>query len=65
MSNEKITAEDIADALINLSENIGLCDRDTAKGFRSSKKKDILKSGEDSSFSRFTNEIQKRQEKKN
>lgn len=64
MNNEKITADDIADALTNLSESVGICDKDTATGFRTSKKKDILKSEEDGSFSKFTNEIQKRQEKK-
>ena len=65
MSDKKITTDDIADALIDLSENIALCDKDTAVGFRTSKKKDILKSGKNGSFSKFTDEIQKRQAKKN
>lgn len=65
MSNKKITTDDVASALIDLSENIGLCDKDTATGFRISKKKDILKSGKASSFPKFINEIQKRQAKKN
>ena len=65
MNNEKITADDVANALINMSENIGLCDKDTATGFRISKKKEILKSGKEYSFSKFTSEIIKRQTKKN
>ena len=65
MENGKITNDDIADALINLSENSGFCDEDTAIGFRQSKKKEILKSTKDCSFAKFTNEIRKRQTKKN
>ena len=64
MGNEEMTTEKIAEALINLHESEGLCDKDTATGFKSSKKKDILKSKQDGSFSKFTNEIKKRQEKK-
>ncbi len=62
--NKKITSNDVGDALTDLSEAIGLCDKDTAKGFKSSKKKEILKSNKDGSFSKFTSEIVKRQEKK-
>jgi len=65
MENKRITADDIADAIITLSENTGLCDKETALGFRTSKKKDILKSKKDGSFSKFTNEIKKRQMNKN
>ncbi len=64
MENEKITTDDIANGLISLSETMNLCDKETAKGFKSSKKKDILKSREENSFSKFTCEIQKRQNKK-
>ena len=64
MAKEKINADEIADALVNLCENIGVCDQDTATGFHSSKKKEILKSDSDHSFSQFTGEIKKRQEKK-
>lgn len=44
MKNKQITSDDIAKALINASENIGLCDEETAIGLKTSKKKDILKS---------------------
>ena len=64
MDNDKITNDDIADAIINLCENVEICDKDTAIGLKSSKKKEILKSNDDNSFSRFTNEIKKRQLKK-
>ncbi len=64
MNDKEITSDNLADALINLSENFELCDSETAKGFRTSKKKDILKSQKDNSFGKFTNEIHKRQEKK-
>ncbi|HIV63835.1 MAG TPA: hypothetical protein H9693_03655 [Firmicutes bacterium] len=69
MSDEKITTEkistnDVADSLIDLCENMGICDRETSIGFKKSKKKDILKSKNDQSFSKFTNEVKKRQEKK-
>lgn len=64
MPKENINADVIADALINLCENIGVCDCDTATGFHSSKKKEILKSKSDYSFGQFIGEIKKRQEKK-
>lgn len=64
MSDKKITANDIADALINLSESTGVCDKETAIGFKTSKKKDILQSNTEHSCSKFTNEIIKRQTKK-
>ena len=64
MDNDKITNDDIADAIINLCENVEICDKDTAIGLKSSKKKEILKSKKDNSFSKFTNEIKKRQNKK-
>ena len=64
MAKEKINADEIADALVNLCENIGVCDQDTATGFHSSKKKEILKSGREYSFGQFIGEIKKRQEKK-
>ncbi len=65
MENDKITTDDIANALINLSEDIRLCDNDTAKGLRTSKKKEILNSESEYSFSKFTNEIIKTKERKN
>lgn len=64
MPKENVNADEIADALINQCEGVGICDRDTATGFHSSKKKEILKSVSDRSFSQFTGEIKKRQEKK-
>ena len=64
MTTKQITTEDIADAIINLSENIKLCDEETATGLKSSKKKDILKSNKDGSFNKFANECKKRQAKK-
>lgn len=64
MKHEKITTDEIADALIHLSENIGFCDERTAMGFRASKKKEILKSQKENSFAEFTKEIKKRQTKK-
>ena len=65
MGKEKITNETIADALIDLNENIKICDKETAKGLRTSKKKDILKSGNETSFSEFINEVKKAQIRKN
>lgn len=65
MDNGKITTDDIGNALINLSENIGICDKQTAIGLKTSKKKDILKSGKDDSFSKFISEIKKQQDRKN
>lgn len=64
MEEKKINSNTIADALINMSENTGICDKETAKGIRSSKKKDVLKSKKDGSFSKFMGEIKKRQDKK-
>lgn len=64
MENKKINVDDIANALIDLNENMKICDKETAIGFRTSKKKDILESSQDCSFSKFTNEIRKRQTKK-
>lgn len=64
MSKENVNADEIADALINLCENVGICDQDTATGFHSSKKKEILKSEREHSFGQFIGEIKKRQEKK-
>lgn len=64
MENDKITTDEIADALINLNENAGFCDHDTAIGFKTSKKKNILQSSKEHSFSKFNNEIRKRQAKK-
>ncbi len=55
MNDKDITYDNVADALINFSENFELCDSETAKGFVTSKKKDILKSQKDNSFSKFTN----------
>ncbi len=65
MENEKITTNDLANAIINLSEHIGLCDNDNAKGLKTSKKKEILNSESEYSFSKFTNEIIKTKERKN
>lgn len=64
MKHEKITTDEIADVLIRLSEDNGLCDERTAVGLRTSKKKEILKSKKENSFAEFTNEIKKRQTKK-
>ena len=65
MSDRKVTTDDIADAIIGVSETVGICDSETAKGFKTSKKKDILKSGKEGSFGKFIGEIGKRQRKKN
>ena len=62
--DNKITTDVIADAIINLANKSGLCDSDTARGFKSSKKKSILKSSKEKSFAKFTNEIRNRQKKK-
>lgn len=64
MKHEKITTDDIADALLHLSEDIGFCDEDTVTGFRTSKKKEILRSQKENSFAELTKEIRKRQTKK-
>lgn len=65
MEDKKITNDKIADAMINMNEYFGVCDEDTAVGFKTSQKKDILKSDKDGSFSKFQQEILKRQKKKN
>ncbi|MCM1367715.1 MAG: hypothetical protein NC184_02765 [Roseburia sp.] len=65
MENKLITTNEIADTLINLSAHTGICDERTAIGLKSSQKKNILKSSKEGSFSDFTNEIKKRQTKKN
>ena len=65
MNKKKITNDIIANAVIELNYNLGVCDADTAKGFKTSKKKEILKSSDDHSFARFISEIKKRQTKKN
>ena len=64
MKNEKITTDSVADALISLCEEFKLCDKETALGFKTSMKKGILKSKKENSFSRFTYEIEKIQNKK-
>ncbi len=64
MGNKQITANDIANGLIDLSENMGLCDKEIAKGVKDSKKKEILKSNKEKSFSKFTGEIIKSQNRK-
>lgn len=64
MEKKQITANDVANALINVSKNIGISDEKTAIGLKTSKKKDILKSDKEYSFSNFTEEIKKRQIKK-
>lgn len=61
---KELTTDNIADSIITLCENVGICDKETATGFRHSKKKYILKSESNHSFSKFTNEINKRQAKK-
>ena len=64
LDNKKISNGEVADAIINLNENLGICDSHTAKGFKLSKKKDILKSNKEYSFAKLTTEIEKRQLKK-
>ena len=64
MEKEKPTSNDIATALTNLCEKTGVCDQETAKGLKTSKKKEILKSKKDGSFSKFTKEIKKTQTRK-
>ena len=64
MSNEKITTDIVADALLDLCANQKLCDEETVTGLKHSKKKNILKSKKEGSFNKFTNEIIKRQAKK-
>lgn len=56
-----ITNNTIANAIINMCENLSICDSDVAQGFKYSRKKDILKSHKDGSFAKFINEIRKRQ----
>ena len=65
MKNTKITNDTIANAIINMCENLNVCDNDTAQGFRHSNRKDILKSNKDGSFAKLINEIKKRQTNKN
>ena len=64
MDDKKITNDIIAGAMINFTEKNGICDKDTALGFKKSKKKEILKSKKDGSFSKFICEIKKRQNNK-
>lgn len=64
MPKKTITHDIIADALINMHEAMNICDSDTATGFRTSKKKGLLKSTKEGSFGKFTQEIKKRQSKK-
>ena len=64
MERKKVDTDTIATALVNMCENTGTCDEETAKGMKSSKKKAILKSTKEGSFSKFMSEIKKRQEKK-
>lgn len=64
MNHEKIAIDNITDALIHLNEVIGFCDEETARGFKTSKKKEILKSQKENSFAEFSKEIKKRQTKK-
>ncbi len=56
-----ITNNTIANAIINMCENLSICDSGVAQGFKYSRKKDILKSHKDGSFAKFINEIRKRQ----
>lgn len=64
MDENKITNEQIANALISLCESTDVCDKQTATGFKTSKKKNILKSNKEGSFAKFIGEIKKRQSKK-
>ena len=64
MKKKKLTNDDIANAIINMSENLSICDKETAKGLKTSKKKNILQSKKEGSFSRLINEIKKQQNKK-
>lgn len=61
---KELTTDNVADSIITLCENAEICDKETAIGFKQSKKKHILKSESNYSFSKFTNEIKKRQAKK-
>ncbi|MCM1306844.1 MAG: hypothetical protein NC131_16380 [Roseburia sp.] len=65
MNDKKITTDEIANALIDMNENLGICDSDTAIGLKTSKKRDILKSGKEGSFSKFQQVIIKQQKRKN
>ncbi len=65
MTKRTMNNDDITDALINLIDKIGYCDNNTVTGFKNSAKKDILKSSKEGTFSKFTQEIIKRQDKKN
>ncbi len=62
---KNIISNNIADVLITMNENLGFCDKDTALGFKTSKKKEIFKSKREGSFSRFQQEIMKVQNRKN
>ena len=64
MDKNKITNEQVANALISLCESTDVCDEQTATGFKTSKKKKILKSNKEGSFAKFIGEIKKRQSKK-
>ncbi len=64
MNDKKITNDQVANVIIEITGSSGYCDDDTAKGFKTSKKKEILKSSNDNSFAKFTQEIIKRQNKK-
>lgn len=64
LNEDKITNEQVANALISLCESTNVCDEQTATGFKTSKKKNILKSNKEGSFAKFIGEIKKRQSKK-
>lgn len=64
MDKKNITNDDIANSIIEMNKNIGTCNVDTANGFRTSNKKEILKSEKEGSFSRFNREIEKSQKRK-
>ena len=64
MDKNKITNEQVANALISLCESTDVCDEQTATWFKTSKKKNILKSNKEGSFAKFIGEIKKRQSKK-
>ncbi len=65
MDENKITNEQVANAIISLCESTDICDEQTATGLKTSKKKNILKSHKEGSFAKFIGEIKKRQSKKN
>lgn len=64
MNTINITNNTIADAIINMCENLSICDSDVAQGFKYSRKKYILKSHKDGSFVKLIAEIRKRQTNK-